>query len=369
MPRYEIWHTDDAGNRLALLNTTVGFDYTLVDGDVGWLNVPMPYDPSQIYNNPQVDQRIHIYRAPDYGSLQLAAVGFLRRWGKTTTNNGLSTVQLGGADPNELLKRRIIAYYDRTDYSIKDGPADDVMKAFARENFGSLATDTDRDMSALGVTVESDLSLGPNIGIASAHENLLAVMQEIQQTTRANGDEVFWRMRPETATSFIFEAKTGQPGADRTFGGNNPLYFGTEFGNISNAQIQTLYDEEQNFIYAGGPGEGVLQNIQSASDAGAISASRWNRREGWVSASQADTVAKVEDAAAAGLVSRRAQTKFTADLIPTILTPFGGTGWWLGDKIAVSHLGRQIDAIIRMVRVMVAANGLETVTARVEAVL
>ena len=369
MPRYEIWHTDDAGNRLALLNTTVGFDFTLVDGDAGWMNVPMPYDRNQIYDNPQVDQRIHIYRAPDYGSLQLVAVGFLRRWGKTTDTNGLSTVQLGAADQNELTKRRIVAYYDRTNFSIKDGPADDLMKAFARENFGSLATDATRDMSALGVSIDGDLSLGPNIGIAAAHENLLAVFQDIQQTTRANGNEVFWRMRASSSSTFVFETKIGQPGSDRTFGGNNPLYFGTEFGNIVNAQIQVLYDDEQNYIYAGGQGDGVLQNIQSASYAAAIVASRWNRREGWISANQADTVAKVEDAAMAGLTTKRAQLKFVADLIPTDLTPFGGTGWWVGDKITVSHLRQQFDAIIRMARVVVNSNGLENVAARVEAVL
>ena len=369
MPRYEIWHTDDAGNRIALLNTTSGFDYTLVDGDVGWLNVAMPYDNTQPYDSPQVDQRIHIYRAPDYSGLQLAAVGFLRRWGKATENNGLSTVQLGASDPNELPKRRIVAYYDRTNQSIKDGPADDVMKAFARENFGSLATDTARDMSALGISIDSDLSLGPDIGIAAAHENLLGVLQEIQQTSRANGDEVFWRIRASSPSAFVFETKTGQPGSDRTFGGNNPLFFGTEFGNIINAQIQVLYDDEQNYIYAGGQGDGVLQNIQSASDAAAIAASRWNRREGWISANQADTVAKVEDAAMAGLTTKRAQLKFVADLIPTDLTPFGGTGWWVGDKITVSHLRQQFDAIIRMARVVVNSNGLENVAARVEAVL
>lgn len=369
MARYEIWHTDDAGNRLELLNTTIGFDYTLVDGDIGWINVPMPYDASRIYNNPQVDQRIHIYRAPEGGSLQLVAVGFLRRWGKLTSGSGLSTMQLAGGDPNELLKRRVVAYYNRTNYSIKDGPADDVMKAYMRENFGSLATDTARSMAGLGVSIQADLSQGPTIEVSAAYENVISVLQEIQQTTRANGDEVFFRMRASSPTAFVFETKTGQSGNDRSFGGNNPLYFGAQFGNISNAHLETLRDTEENYIYAGGEGEGVLQNIQTAFDATAVAASRWNRREGYVGATQADTVAKVEDAAAAQVTARRYQERFTADLIPAPIAPFGGTGWWLGDRITVSHLGRQIDAIIRMVRVAVNGSGLESVSARVEGIL
>ena len=224
-------------------------------------------------------------------------------------------------------------------------------------------------MSGLGVSIQGDLSLGPTIEVSAAHENILSVLQEIQQITRANGDEVFWRMRANTPTSFIFETRTGQPGNDRSFGGNNPLYFGTQFGNISNAHLETLRDSEENYIYAGGEGEGVLQNIQTASDSTAVNASRWNRREGWVSATQADTVAKVEDAAAAAVTAKRYQERFTADLIPTPIAPLGGTGWWLGDKITVSHLGRQVDAIVRMLRVVVNGSGLETASARVEAVL
>jgi hypothetical protein len=369
MPRYEIWYTDDAGNHLELLNTTQGFDYTLVDGDVGWINVPMPYDNGRIYNNPQVDNRIHIYRAPDGASLQLVAIGFIRRWGNSMEASGLATTRLSGGDPNELIKRRIVAYFDRTNYSIKDGPADDVMKAYARENLGSLATEAGRDMSALGVSVQGDLSAGPDIEIAAAFENLLAVFQQIQQTTRGGGAEVFWRMRAATPDTFIFETRTGQPGNDRSFDGNNPLYFGSQFGNITNATMETLRDSEINFVYAGGEGEGVLQNVQSASDATAVAASRWNRREGYVAASQANTVAKVQDAAAAEVIAKRAQLRFTADLIPTPLTPLGGNGWWLGDKITISHLGQQITAIIRMIRVSVSGGGLETASARVEGIL
>lgn len=369
MPRYEIWHTDDAGNHLELLNTTQGFDYTLVDGDVGWINVPMPFDNGRIYNNPQVDNRIHIYRAPIGGSLQLVAVGFIRRWGNSMGASGLATTRLSGGDPNELIKRRIVAYFDRTNYSIKDGPADDVIKAFVRENLGSLATESGRDMSALGVSIEVDRSAGPSIEVAAAFENLLDVFQQIQQTTRSGGDEIFWRMRPNTLSTFVFETRTGQPGNDRSFGGSNPLYFGSQFGNITGATLEVLRDSEINFVYAGGEGEGVLQNVQSASDASAISSSRWNRREGYVAANQADTVAKAQDAAAAEVTAKRAQLRFTADLIPTPLTPLGGNGWWLGDKITVSHLGQQITAIIRMIRVSVSGGGLETASARVEGFL
>jgi len=369
MARYEIWHADDAGNRLDLLNTTLGFDYVLVDGDVGWLQVNMPYENGRLYSRPRVDQRIQIYRAPDGSSLQMAATGFLRKWSKVTAG-GLTAVELGAADPNELVKRRMVAYYDRTDYSIKSDYADDMIKEIAAENLGASATDTARDMTALGVSIQGDLSAGPSIDHAFAHENVLAVFQEIQGISKAAGAETFWRVRADTPETFILETYTGQPGRDRTQGsGVNPLYFGSQFGNIINASLEEIYDSEENYIYAGGPGEGVLQIIQSAGDDTAIAASRWNRREGYEAATGAEYTYQVEDAARAALTQRRPRRLFQAELIPTPLTPFGGFGWGLGDKITISHLGEQIDALIRMVRVKVDGNGMENIQARVEAVL
>lgn len=367
---YEIWLTDDLGNRLELLNTALGFDCALVDGDVGWLNVPLPYDNSRIYNSPRVDQRIQVYRSPFYGRPELVATGFLRRWGKTTDNSGLSTVALGAAGPNELLKRRIAAYYDRTNYTIKDDFADDMMKEIVYENFGGGATDAARSMTALGVSIQSDLSNGPQLERSFAHENVLSVLQDIQQASKALGNETFFKMRADTSTTFVFETYTGQSGRDRTHStGSNPMLFGTQFGNIVNAQLQELYDSEENYIYAGGKGEGVLQTIKEAGDTVSINRSRWNRREGYVSATNADTEASTEDAAKAQLTVRRAKKMFSADLLPTLIAPFGGNGWAVGDKITVSHLGQQIDALIRAGRISVAANGLETIQARVEAVL
>lgn len=370
MARYEIWYADQYGNRLELMDDTLGFDYVLVDGDIGWLHVNMPYVRGRLHTRPLVDQRIQVYRAPDGGRLEFMATGFNRRWKQMMDASGAVAMQLGAADPNELAARRIAAYYDRTNYTVKDGPAGDIIRDIARENLGPSATDTARDMSSLGVSVQANLGDGPELYHAFAHANLLNAFQEIQQMSKAAGDEVFWRMHPDTPNSYILQVRTGQPGADRTFStGVNPLYFGDHFGNVTNANLDFIGDDEENFIYAGGPGDGVLQIIKSASDADAIAASAFNRREGYVAATNVEFEYEVEDAALAGLSRKRRRYLFTADILSTPLAPFGGVGGWgMGDKITVSFLGQQTDAIIRMVKVSVENNGRETISARVEGV-
>lgn len=369
MARYEIWYADEMGNRLELMDDALGFEYVLVDGDVGWLNVNMPHINGRLHTRPLIDQRIQIYRAPDYGKLELVATGFLRKWGTMMDAGGATAVQLGAADPNDLAARRIAAYYDRTDYTVKEMEADNMILEIARENLGEDATDTDRDISGLGVSIQENQGAGPSINHAFAHASLLNTFQEIQQMSKAAGNETFWRIRPDTPKTYILEARTGQPRQDRTFStGVNPLFIGDHFGNVANARLDHVADDEENYIYAGGPGEGVLQIIQSAADVNAISASRWNRREGYVAATNVEYTYEVEDAALAGLTRKRPRTLFTADIIPTPAAPFGGNdGWWMGDRITVSYLGQQFDSIIRMVQVSVAGNGRETVQARVEA--
>jgi hypothetical protein len=42
-------------------------------------------------------------------------------------------------------------------------------------------------------------------------------------------------MQANTPTSLYLRDQDGQPGNDRSFDGNNPLYFGSQFGNITGA--------------------------------------------------------------------------------------------------------------------------------------
>jgi hypothetical protein len=369
MANYEIWHTDDAGNRLDLVNIIGGFELVMVDGDVGWFVPELPYDATRLYNNPARDRRFHVYRAPAGGSLELLAVTFLRRWNQITDRSGLSRMIMEAADTNELLSRRIVAYKATTSQTAKSDYADDMMKEIVDENLGGSATDTDRDITGNGVSIAGDLSDGPSISQSFAYKNVMAALQKIQQTSKAAGNEVFFKMRAATPTSFIFETYTGQPGADRTHSGGSPMFFGAQFGNISNAQLQELYDNEENVIYAGGAGRDTLRVLGEAEDSTAVSASRWNRREGFLAATRNTTEAAADDAAESRLTERRGKVLFRADLNPTPAAPFGGTGWGMGDKITVSHQGQQIDCLIRAVKVRVDGRGQETVSARVEAIL
>lgn len=372
---YELWYTDDAGNHLELLDIFISFDYVKVMGDVGIGSFRLPYDATRLYTLPRRDRRIHVWRKAAGRRAELECVCFVRRWAFDTDADGVTTLTLTSVDSNDLLKRRIVAYYSGSAQATMTDYADDIMKEVVRDNLGADAgTDYDgnpvsgRDMSDLGVTVAGDLSDGPSITSEFAWKNVLSTLQDLQAASRAAGTEVYFLMYANTPTAFVFETRTGQPGRDRTqTTGENPLLFGIGYGNVRNPSLVYDYMDEENHIYAAGSGQDAQQAVAEVSDTDRINASRWNRREGYASASVTDDANALTTAGNARMTEARPRVTFMADLIDTEQAPYGGgDGWRVGDKITVSHLGIQFDAIILSAAVAVGEDGEETITGRVE---
>jgi hypothetical protein len=347
MANYEIWHTDDRGNRLELINMVGEFSLTMTVGDVGWWTGRLPYDIDRFYNNPRIDRRFHIYRTPEGGVPELLAVTFLRKWATTLDASDLKTMSMEAADTNEMLKRRIIAYAAGSSEAEKSGSASTAMYELVNENLLTGAASS-RNIADLGVTIGEDTGDGTTIGLGSlSYTNLLSALQTVVQNA---GNDVFFRMYPNTPNLFVFEVKPDQIGRDRTTSGDYGLLFGADFGNVTNAELAYMYDAEENVVYNN---RGL-----SSDDDDAIDASIWNRREGYTSGLQRGI--QVTQA-------RRGRRMFQAEINSTPVAPFGGNGWRLGDKITVSHLGESFDCLIQSVQIQVDGRGQESITARVEA--
>lgn len=371
MSRHELWYTDDAGNLLEVLDTTQGFSYALNYGDVGAISCALPYDRQAIYHTGwQPDHQLYVWRAADNSPLELMAGFFLRQRKYATDAPGRTTLTLSGFDPNELLRRRIVAEYAGSAQAEMTNEADDMMKAAVRralvDGQDYNGADTFRDIDDLGFSVEADSTRGPSITKAFSWQNLLTVVQGIQATAKAAGTEVFFRLYATGIGAFTFRTYTGQPGADRTLSGTSPLFFGLEYGNLANPTYLEDYSAEENFIYAGGQGEGSARLIREASDNDRINASRWNRREGFAPATNATTPDGVAGMANDRLAKYRPQFIFAADLLSTPDTPYGGSGWRVGDKVTCEYVEKTFDVIIRSVTITVDGSGRETIRARAE---
>lgn len=368
MANYELWYLDDVGNRLAYIPDWADLEYVKVLGGTGSLSVTLP-KRGQVYDQTLPDRRIAVYRQPTGGSLSLEIVALMRLMQTSTTAQGQDILTQRGEDFNELLTRRIVAYYAGSAQSQKTDLADDMMKEIVTQN---LFTDADysggtpaRDIAAQGFGVQSDLGAGPSLTKGFSWRNVMRVLQDLQAASKAAGTEVFFGMVPTSETAVEF--RTWTTTIDRTVTtGVNPITFSMEWGNLINPLLQYDYTEEQNAIYAGGQGDGELRTIALKTDPARIGSSQLNRREGF-GYSRGIIQATVDDDAQNELERRRPLITIQGTLLDTPLTPYGGVnGWNLGDKVTVNYASQQFDVIVKAARVRVAADGKETIDARIE---
>lgn len=367
--RYELWYLDDIGNRISYIDDVAAFDYVRVMGDIGIGSFTFPYR-GQLHIASVPDRRIAVYRQALGGSLNLESVFMLRQFELVTSAAGQYQFTATGYDFNELLNRRIVAYYagsanaEITDY------ADDMMKTVVTDNMISNADYSGtpspaRDIDDYGFSVEADASDGPSLTKGFSWRNVLTVLQDLQADSKAQGTEVFWGVIPTSETAMQF--RTWTTPRDRTTGsGVNPIVFSLEWGNLANPRLADDYSTEQNYIYAGGQGEQDARIIQTASDTTRMNQSRLNRREGFAFSS-GETAAAVLTDARNELERNRPTTRLYGDLLDTPLAPYGGlNGWDLGDKVTASYGGRQFDVIIRAVHVQMRPNGDEIIKSKIE---
>ncbi len=362
MSRYELWLTNTDGLRIESLTTVAAFSYSDTLGDVGAATVVLYGDG--LFRTPRSDWRLEIWRHPFGGSLYLEFLGFVRDW-ERGTQAGEEVFIITAVSLNDLLRRKLVAYADGTAQASQTAAADNLMKEVVRDNLGTDATAA-RQLS--NFAVEPNTSDGTSLSMVMAWKNVLTVLQNIQAASKADGNEVFFGIVPVTPTSFEFQTRTGQWGADRTNDAHGSLLFGTGFGNVADVSYKVVTSEEITRVYALGKGVGEERILTGVGDDVREEASPYNRREAFQH-SQSETTATIQDEANRRLERGRPLQILAADILSTPQSPYGGVGGWhLGDRITVDHAGLQLDAIIRSVTVDVDQAGNERIAARAESV-
>ena len=366
---YEIWLITDRYERSII--TPLWFTSTRTTGRIGYFQMGLPpqFDESLLKR----DRMIQIWRAPSGGALSLWQPFFLRKWRLAHGVDGQEFITIEGPDVNDLLRRRIVAYYANEDEAQATATeADDLMKDIVAAAIadGTAPAPDDGTRVWANLSVQGDLSDGPQLTKNFAWRQLLTpagmgILPELAQASREAGTEVFFDIVPDaiSATSITFEFRTytGQPGADLT-SGNNRVTFSQERSNMREPSITYDYTQEQNYIYAGGQGQEDGRNIQQVYDDDRTDASIWNRCEGFADARSQDTDNGVREAGRAMLEEGRPRITFTATPIDTRDTRFG-KDWNFGDKVRAVYRDVEYDAIIRSSTLSVNEEGRETVGA------
>jgi hypothetical protein len=315
------------------------------------------------------DTILEFWRTPKGGAPTLFNTYFVRKI--EYVDNGQERVIATGYDPNELLKRRIVAYYASSAYSQKSDAADSIIWFLNSENLGTEATDTDRSLSPYLSGAGSPDS-GPVTTMGFAWRNVLTVCQDICEASRKAGTELYFDWKPYVYTDgsirYYFYTYLTQPGRDHTSTGDSPVLFGRDYGNLVDANLTYDYTDEINYIYAGGQGQEANREIVEVEDTTRIGISLWNRREGFAdvrNATSADPTDEITARANAALEAGRPKVTFTGTLTDTYQYKLG-IDWNWGDRITCSHFGRQFDGVIKEVSISVSEDGKETISVGIE---
>lgn len=352
---YELWLLHHAtGQILASLADFVSLDYTRIVNDVGTFTLELPgtFD----LRLAQEDTRLAVFRKPANGTRKLEFVGLVRRRQKSSAS-GVMRYVLRGPDLNDLLRRRIIAYAAASAEADKAATyADDMIKAFVRENLGALATVAARDLSAYEFSVEADHSVGTSVTKAAAWRNLLTVIKEVAEascTTPATA--VYFGITPlDIGWPCEFRTKILCWGDDHRYAGagTKPVIFSLELGNLNNAAREVDYLNEIDYVYAGGQGQEAARVIQEASDAARIGMSPFNRCEKFVNSSYTDDATQVMSQANSEVRNGLPKLAFSGTLQDTQQQVYG-RDYGFGDYVTAQFDGETIDCRIDRVTVRV----------------
>jgi len=369
---YQVALLDPYGTPLAQLEGFSSLDYVRVVNDIGALTIMLP----EIYDrylfagtDVRVDNRIEVYRRIGSGSFyrDMDTQWLTLKGNKILNDRGERLTKITCVDLMQLLTRRIVAYNSGTAQASKTDQADDMMKAIVRENFGSLATDTDRDWTAY-LTVEADFALGQSLSKSFSRRKVLQVLRELANASYQVGTYIAFDIVATSQTTMLFRTFSGQRGIDRRHpSGINPLILGPEFGNLANVDRGYDHTNEITYAYAGGQGEGASRVVGTSSDTTRIGQSPFGRIEGFADARTTSDATQVQDEARSLVKGGVPINTFTGRIIDTPSTIYG-LHYGLGDIVTANFEGESIDCYIDKIRVRVTQDG-ENVDSQLRALI
>lgn len=362
---YSVYLADPFGVRLAVLDSWTSLVYSRAVNAPSLLTLEMPAAELD-WRWLRRDLRLEVWRSLDGGPeyLDTETVWLLRGRRTWQTKQRTTMLQLRAKPAICLLDRRIIAAAAGSAQSQKTGAADNVLKAFVREQLGASAISVARRWDAL-LAVASDTGLAPTTYKAAAWRNLLKTLQEVALASTTSGTPLFFDVISPYAGALEFRTYVQTRGIDHSFSGIRPVVVSPERDNLVEPSIDEDWNDEATYIYAAGQGQDDLRLIVPASDTARIGASPFGRIERFVNASQAETSALLQQEANAALRDARPRRNFAGKLQDTEGTRYG-RDWAWGDRIMAEYNGEQWTCRVDAIQVSV-KDGRETISAALRA--
>jgi len=396
MATYELWLTDDSGQRITSLKKYADFAYTRSAYYLSTLQIQFTFKEWTELVQPffKVDWRIEVWRSPAYGyPMRLEDIYMLRKPEVyTRQEDGIQTIILRGRNGMDLLNRRYVIQYAETQFTEKTDLIDDMMKEIVREQclYGSCVDyagfpDNDRAFPQGEFTVQEDHSLGPSTKLAFADRNVLDLIKELMElsvnmsyTDPTVNRKIYFGIVPvelkgSTATladpnarmGYQFQTFADIRGTDRTGG----MEFSVENENLQSPTYVESHFDEVNAVIVKGTGTNSARATLEVENLTLIGKSRWNRCENVRSATYEDDPSGLQGEGDVALGEGR--PVFNLDSV-FLNSPGGmntprslyGVDWDMGDLLRVNYAGKQFDIEVINVYVAVNENGEENITGR-----
>lgn len=355
--QYQVRLYNTAGNLQAVFDNPNSIYYFKRINDFSYHIISIPStDPRRALFT--TDAILEVWRRAPGIDWYIDYDGFHRTDQDQFTDPGLQNFTSYGRGFMDLLHRRSIAWFAGTSQDTKTGFADDVAKAYVRENCGSLALAASgrlRDGAIPGFTVAANTSSAPSWSGSNAFENVLSVLQQI--TAAVPFDFTVTRTPP---TTWLFQTYYPRLGVDRTgAGAAAPVIFSLSHGNMSSPYAVMTRTDEVNAVIALGQGEGVNRNFAVRTDPFAIALSPWNDAEKTHDARNISDATALAQSADAELALLRATRHISFVNLESTGTMYG-LDYNLGDLVVASFAGFQQTKKVIGIEVTV-SQGKETI--------
>lgn len=335
------------GQQMTDVKKFASLDASRQEGNYGEMTLDLfpNFDPTYI----QREWRIEYKRN---GKMFGETSWIIRHFLNTTNENGENIIRIWARDGMEIVRRTIIPYNNGNPTTQKQAPADDVIKAFMRENRGSLATDTTRDGSAY-LSIAGDVHLAPQVTKYDVSMRLcLPLFQEICQDSLKHGTYLTFDVVWINSVQWEFRTYTGQRGINHSFGSGNVVILTSAGRNLATPAYEEDGSDEINFVYATGQGVGNARPIATSQDAASIGASPYGRIEGTVDASSTADATALQAEADSYRFANRVKQKFSGKLQDSDGATFG-IDYDYGDLVTVEDQGRSFDCHVDAMHVTV----------------
>lgn len=335
------------------------------ENEIGRCEVVLPYHLDKVFLDR--DRILEVYRVPAYGG-PMRLVGetlwFLEDWSFHGIEGEELTTKLVFSDAMVLVKRRFVDYVDDSDFTDKEEPADNVIKAIARENMGVLATDTSRNLSPW-LIIELDRSLAPATAKQFSWRNLFEIFKEVCKNSFNAGTYLVFDVVRVGQAQVELRTYTGQRGQNHGIVGDNRVTFSTANQNLLNPELLFLNSNSYNYVKVGGQGEKDLRLTRTAIDTQVIGVSPWARTEIFIDARNTEEPAALQDEADTHLKAGRPLVQFNGGALDTPTMAFG-RDFDYGDIVGVEYKGYWFDAHIEAFSLTVNRDGAENLDIRLK---